>query len=225
MEQSPTRVRRLDAGIIIALLVALIVRPLLYTLITPIYFSGLGNSSAGRSHWWLFCAWILFWEWMPFGVLWWALRRSGRPWSEIGLDWSFFVRYRIAFFIVLAGLTITAVMAPALFVSRRCPTSVPDVFISAGDGTGTGFLSDNSGVSRDLRGDMLPRIAATDVRQVEYTGLVGASGDDGGVCVYSWPIWSKPPHVLFDLWIVGWRCFYSPWQTTLGMVDHSACVV
>ncbi len=112
MEQSATRVRRLDVRIIIALLVALIVRPLLYTLITPVYFSELANSSAGRSHWWLFCAWILFWEWMPFCVLWWALRRSGRLWSEIGIDWSFFVRHRITFFAVLAVLTITAVMAP-----------------------------------------------------------------------------------------------------------------
>jgi hypothetical protein len=112
MERSPTRTGHLDAGMIIALLMALVVRPLLYTLITPGYFSRLADASAGRTHWWLFYAWILFWEWVPFGVLWWALRRNGRPWSEIGLDWRFFVRHRIGVLVVLVVLTITALMAP-----------------------------------------------------------------------------------------------------------------
>jgi hypothetical protein len=72
---------------------------------------------------------------------------------------------------------------------------------------------------------MLPRIAVADVRRLNHPSVVGAPGDDGGVCVYSWPIRSKPRPVLFDLRIVRWRRFYSPWQATLGMVDHSACIV
>ena len=121
MDQSPTRVGRLDVGIIIALLVALIVRPLLYTLITPVYLNWMADGSAGRSHWWPFYAWILFWEWMPFGVLCWALGCGGRPWSEIGIDWSFFVRYRIAFLAILAVLTITAAMAPRFLYHGDVP--------------------------------------------------------------------------------------------------------
>jgi membrane protease YdiL (CAAX protease family) len=121
MEQSPTRSSRLDVGIIIAMLVALVVRPVLYTLITPTYFSWIAGGSAPRSHWWPFFAWILFWEWMPFSVLWWALRRNGHLWSEIGIDWSFFVRYRIAFLAVLAVLTITAVMAPRFLYHGPVP--------------------------------------------------------------------------------------------------------
>lgn len=112
MEKSPTRSNRLDIGIVIALFVALIVRPVLYTLITPIYFRWMTDGSTSRSHWWAFFGWILFWEWMPFGVLCWALGRSRRLWSEIGVDWSFFVRYRIAFSAALAGLTVAAFMAP-----------------------------------------------------------------------------------------------------------------
>lgn len=112
MEKSSTRSNRLDVGIIIALLVALVVRPVLYTLITPIYFRWMAGGSTPKGHWWPFYVWILFWEWMPFGVLWWALRRSGRLWSEIGIDWSFFARYRIVFLAVFAGLTVAAVMAP-----------------------------------------------------------------------------------------------------------------
>ncbi len=121
MEQNRTRVSRLDVGIIIALLVALIVRPLLYTLLTPVYFSGMADGSTGRSRWWLFYAWILFWEWMPFSVLWWALRHNGRLWSEIGMDWSFFFRYRIAFLAVLAVFAITAVMAPRFLYHGDVP--------------------------------------------------------------------------------------------------------
>jgi hypothetical protein len=121
MDQSPTRVRRLDAGIITALLVALVVRPLFYTLITPVYFSWMADGSAPESHWWPFYAWILFWEWMPFGALCWALRHNGRPWSEIGLDWSFFVRHRIVFLAVLAVLTITAALAPRFLYHGDVP--------------------------------------------------------------------------------------------------------
>ena len=100
---------------------ALIVRPLLYTLITPVYMSWIAGGSTPRSHWWPFYVWILFWEWMPFGVLCWTLRRSRRPWSEIGIDWSFFIRYRIAFFAVLAVFTITAVMAPRFLYHGNVP--------------------------------------------------------------------------------------------------------
>ncbi|MGO8700409.1 MAG: CPBP family intramembrane glutamic endopeptidase [Limisphaerales bacterium] len=123
MEQNPTRSsrHRLDVGIIIALLVALVVRPLLYTLITPMNLSGMADGSTPRSHWWLFYAWILFWEWMPFGVLCWALRRNGRLWSEIGIDWSFFVRYRIAFLAALAVFTVAAVVAPRFLYHGDVP--------------------------------------------------------------------------------------------------------
>jgi membrane protease YdiL (CAAX protease family) len=128
MEQSQTRSSRLDAGIIIALLVALVVRPVLYTLIVPVRFNGMIDGSVSRSHWWFFYAWILFWEWAPFGVLWWALRRSGRPWSEIGIDWSFFVRYRIAFIAVIVVFTITAVTAPRFLYHSDVP-QVSQTFI------------------------------------------------------------------------------------------------
>lgn len=121
MEHNPSRSSRLDVGIIIALLVALIVRPVLYTLITPIYLSGMANGSVARSHWWPFYAWILFWEWMPFGVLYWALCRNRRLWSEIGVDWSLFVRSRIAFLAVFVVFTITAIMAPRFLYHGDVP--------------------------------------------------------------------------------------------------------
>jgi membrane protease YdiL (CAAX protease family) len=112
VDQNSNHVSRLDLGIITALLLSLLVRPLLYTLITPAYLNAMADDSAGRKRFWLLYAWILFWEWMPFGVLWWALRRKSRAWSEIGMDWSFFVRYRTVFLATLAAFTIAAVVAP-----------------------------------------------------------------------------------------------------------------
>lgn len=110
-----------NVGIIITLLAALIVRPVFYTVIAPINLSGVAVGSTPKSHWWLFYTWILFWEWMPFGVLYWALRRSGRLWSEIGVDWGFFVRHRIAFLGALAGLTVAAFMAPRFLYHGDVP--------------------------------------------------------------------------------------------------------
>jgi hypothetical protein len=121
MEHNPSRSSRLDPGIVAALIVALVVRPVLYTLITPRYLSWMANGSVSRSRWWPFYAWILFWEWMPFGVLYWALRRRGRVWSEIGIDWSFFVRHRIAFLTALAGFTVAAVLAPRFLYHGDVP--------------------------------------------------------------------------------------------------------
>lgn len=121
MEQSPTRSSRLDTVIIIALLVALVVRPTLYTLIVPVRFSGVIGDPVSRSYWWLFYAWILFWEWMPFGILWWALRRSQREWADIGICWGFFVRYRFAFLASIVVFTVTAIMAPRFLYHGPVP--------------------------------------------------------------------------------------------------------
>ncbi len=44
MVQSSTRSGRLDAGIIFALLVALVVRPTLYAVIVPVHFNGMIES-------------------------------------------------------------------------------------------------------------------------------------------------------------------------------------
>src|ERR1017187_4993807 len=121
MEQHPIRSSRLDTGIIIALLVALIVRPTLYTLIVPVRFNGMIDGSVSRSCWWLFYTWILFWEWIPFVVLWWALRRSGRQWLEVGVDWSYFVRHRIVFFIAVAAFIAIASTLPHFLYHGSVP--------------------------------------------------------------------------------------------------------
>ena len=121
MERSSISVSRPDFGVIIALTMALIIRPLLYTLITPVYFSKLVDHAINRSLWWEFYTWILFWEWIPFGLLCWALRRRKHQWPQIGIDWHFFVRYRIATAAVLVVLTLTAFLAPRYLYHGNVP--------------------------------------------------------------------------------------------------------
>ena len=110
---------RFDYGIAVAMVVALIVRPLLYTIVTPMLFRG--DGSAGRGYWWLLYSWILFWEWMPFGVLWLALRRSGRQWQEVGVDWSYFVHHRTVFFIAITSFIAIAFTAPHFLYHGSVP--------------------------------------------------------------------------------------------------------
>lgn len=121
--QVPRTVRlRFDKPIVVAMVVALIVRPILYTIATPVLFrGGLLDAPAWRGYWWLFYTSILFWEWMPFGVVWWALRRSGRQWLEAGVDWSYFVRHRIVFFGLMVVCFAIAFTAPHFLYHGAVP--------------------------------------------------------------------------------------------------------
>ncbi len=112
MERNPSSSSRLDTGIIIALLVALIARPVAHTLCAPRFFHGLADASAGRGRWWLFYAWILFWEWLSFCVIWLELWRSSRKWLDIGVDWRFFARHRTIFLCAAIAFMVMAIMAP-----------------------------------------------------------------------------------------------------------------
>jgi membrane protease YdiL (CAAX protease family) len=121
LQPTPSSRFRFGLEIVAAMLVALIVRPLLYTVITPILYKS--DVSSGRVSWWVLYTWILFWEWMPFGVLWWALRRSGRQWLEVGVDWNYFVRHRTAIVMTMLIFIIVAFMLPYLLYQGRVPQS------------------------------------------------------------------------------------------------------
>jgi hypothetical protein len=121
MQFPQTRKSRFDVGIISAMVVALVVHPLLYTLVTPIIFRGaIVEGFAGRGCWWLLYGWILFWEWMPFGVVWLALRNSRRPWSDVGVDWNYFVRHRTIFVVAILSLVV-AFAAPRFLYHGAVP--------------------------------------------------------------------------------------------------------
>ena len=56
---------------------------------------------------------LLAFHWVPFAVVWAALRRNGEPWSSIGVDWGWFVRRKYWVGGVLLVLAAAAFAAPA----------------------------------------------------------------------------------------------------------------
>jgi membrane protease YdiL (CAAX protease family) len=121
VEQSPARSNRIGWPLVTALLVALIVRPLFYTLLDhPFRRVGLVHGPPSRlSSWWLFQFWILFWEMLCFSFVWWALRRSGRSWSAVGLDARFFIRHAVAFLALFGFLVTGALLSPSFLYGGR----------------------------------------------------------------------------------------------------------
>jgi len=101
-----------DVPTLLALFAALIVRPLAYTLIDPEPFVGPLDGSQGRRPWWLFHCWILLFQWIPFFVAWWARARARRPWSDYGVDGSWFRRHRTPLRVCAALLVLLALLAP-----------------------------------------------------------------------------------------------------------------
>jgi hypothetical protein len=197
VEQSTAPSGRLDIGVIIALFVALIVRPTLYTLIVPFRFSGVPEGAVSSGHWWSFFGWILFWEWMLFGVVWWALRRGGRRWSELGVDWTFFVRHRVVFGGLIIAAALVAALAPFFIYHGDVPRVSRTLAICRSpDRSAFYFLWQpyQQGFARRL----LPGIAIRAVCTHDATSLVDASGDDGGVCLHTRPpVWNRKFFVLF----------------------------
>jgi hypothetical protein len=106
-----------------ALAAALVLRPLAYTVIDPVPFTGPLDGSAGRAPWWWFHAWILAWQWLPFLLAWWALARSGRAWSEYGVDWSWFGRHRWPLIVGAVLLVAVAFVAPRYWYGAGVPSS------------------------------------------------------------------------------------------------------
>ena len=74
-----------------------------------------------RADWWLFWGIMSVGHWTCFGLIVWALRRNGEPWTSIGLDWGWFVRHRISFLAAFAVLLLGAFFVPKL----RYGTEVP----------------------------------------------------------------------------------------------------
>lgn len=141
-----------DGPMIAALLAAMVVRPVCYTLI-PMFLLLRPDISPPRTGWWLFNLWILFWEWSPMAVLWWAMRRGNRPWSEIGIDWRFFVRRRIILISVWTILVALAIAAPHFLYHGKTPAVSRSFFLLPVTGLERVcwlFLSASAGICEEI---------------------------------------------------------------------------
>lgn len=123
-----TRSPRRDPALLFSLIVAFVLHPLIYTLVVPGFlhpaFAEPHDNPIGRAHWWLASSWILLWEWLPFAVLWWAVRRGNHNWKEVaGVDWSCFKRHRVVFLSATALLLLATILVPILFSRDAYPPS------------------------------------------------------------------------------------------------------
>src|SRR4051812_7482024 len=115
--------------LIVAAVVALVIRPLLYTYLplTNQLAALVADEDSARSNWWLFMSWVLFWQWAPFALLAWAMRRSALSWSALGLDWRYFKRRAPVLLGLLPVAIVVSFAAPQWLYGDDIP-SISDSF-------------------------------------------------------------------------------------------------
>ncbi|PCJ49587.1 MAG: hypothetical protein COA74_05375 [Gammaproteobacteria bacterium] len=130
--------KTLDKFTLVALLVALVVYPLLYStdffssLLFPFlpdeFVSSLHNDDE-RTEWWYFIFSNLLFHWIPFLFIWFSLIKNNETWSSIGVDWSWFVKHKIWFVGILTILITSAFILPGIYYGNELPTRSQAGFI------------------------------------------------------------------------------------------------
>lgn len=128
----------LDKYTIIALIIGLIVYPVLYStdffssLLFPYlpveFISSLHNDNE-RTEWWYFIFSNLVFHWVPFLFIRRALIKNNETWSSIGVDWSWFFRYKLWFIGLLSILIVSAFIIPEIYYGNELPTKSQAGFI------------------------------------------------------------------------------------------------
>lgn len=162
LDVAQPRPPRRDPALLFALFVAFILHPLIYTLLVPGFlhaaFGKPHDNPTGRADWWLTTGWIFLFEWLPFLVVWWAVRRGKHNWQEVaGVDWGFFKRHRVVFLSATALLVLVAVLVP-IFSPRDAHSSTAFPFQPLGGSERLMFLalSVSAGVCEEISYRGLP---------------------------------------------------------------------
>ncbi|MEH8017241.1 CPBP family intramembrane metalloprotease [Rheinheimera muenzenbergensis] len=121
----------LDKYTIIALLIGLVAYPVLYSndffssLFLPMLPSEWTSSLYSRDErvgWWYFIASNLFYHWMPFLFVWYALVKNHESWHSVGVDWSWFARYKLFFITLIVILVLSAFIVPHIYYQGELPS-------------------------------------------------------------------------------------------------------
>lgn len=126
----PSTTRRLDGLTWTALVATLLVYPALYSsglmgeLVRPIILQH------SRAHWWYFWWANMAFHWVPFGLVWLALRGNGEGWSSIGVDWAWFWKLRWLFGAILGLLGVAAFLMPGVHYGEQLPGISRSVFLA-----------------------------------------------------------------------------------------------
>lgn len=128
----------LDKYTIIALAISLIAYPVLYstdffsTVLFPFLPDGiisLLHNDNERAQWWYFIISNFLFHWLPFLFIWHALRKNNETWSSIGVDWSWFSRYKNWFIGLITILIVSAFILPEIYYGNDIPTRSQAGFI------------------------------------------------------------------------------------------------
>lgn len=115
---------------IIALVISLVAYPVLYSndffglIFSPFFPDSFVSSLQDgnqRTQWWYFIFSNLLYHWIPFLFIWHALRKNNEPWSSIGVDWSWFFKYKNWFIGLVAVLIASAFILPEIYYGDDLP--------------------------------------------------------------------------------------------------------
>jgi len=120
----------LDRYSIVALIVGLVVYPVLYStdffssIFLPFFsdqfVSSLQNDNE-RTEWWYFIFSNLLFHWIPFLFIWYSLIKNNEAWSSVGVDWSWFSKYKYWFIVLFSILVIAAFILPRIYYENELP--------------------------------------------------------------------------------------------------------
>ena len=122
---------------IIALFVGLVAYPVLYSFdffgellfsLLPELFLTL-QGDINRSEWWYFISSNFTFHWIPFLCIWIALKKNKEQWDSIGVDWTWFVKYKVWFLSILIILIVSALILPTIYYGDEFPLKSKAGFI------------------------------------------------------------------------------------------------
>jgi membrane protease YdiL (CAAX protease family) len=119
-----------DKYTIFALLIGLVAYPVLYSmdffdgilfLILPPQLSSSLLDENSRTEWWYFIFSNIAFHWIPFFCIWIALSKNGEQWTSVGVDWTWFVKYKNLFVALLLILIVAALVMPSIYYGEDMP--------------------------------------------------------------------------------------------------------
>jgi membrane protease YdiL (CAAX protease family) len=189
---------RLDRYTWTALFVSLVLYPVIYCsgfmgdIIWPIIRDG------SRRHWWYFWLVNLAFHWIPFALIWLALRKNGESWASVGVNWQWFAERRHWLLILLAVLATMALIMPGVHYGDALPGQSRSVFIAPVSSVERLFLifgAFTAGVTEEVifRGFAFTRLGRVlkspwlvlPITVVSFLFIHGTPRDVGGLIAYT----------------------------------------
>lgn len=121
---------RIDTFTFAALFISLVAYPVIYSsgimgrIITPIF------TEDSRLHWWYFWLANLAFHWIPFGLVWLALRKNREEWDSIGLNWNWFLEHKVWLGILIGFLIVMAFVMPGVHYGDTLPGRSQTIFMA-----------------------------------------------------------------------------------------------